>query len=465
MLCGLAINEHKRSLILRRFNDDAKDLAARGLEILGTRDGYNGQENTWKKGNQVIKWAGCKDEKDKERYKGRPHDLKGFDEIGDFLESQYRFIITWLRSEDPKQRCRVVCTGNPPTNPEGLWVIEYWGAWLDPNHPNPAKEGELRWYTTHPVTGKDIEVDGRGPHLIEGQECLARSRTFIRARLEDNPDLFAGDYASTLDSLPIELRRAYRDGDFGAAVGDKDFQVIPTQWVIEAQNRWTERPPYQVPMCAVGADPAGGGGDDNVMAPRYDGWYQEPIVIPGMDRPLGTDISGDIVKIRLDNAVIILDCGGGYGGSTYKTLKENDIEVIAFKGAEKCVERTQEGQLRFYNKRAWQYWRFREALDPEQAWGSPIMLPPDPEIRADLTAPTFKITPQGILIEPKDEIRKRIGRSTGKGDAITMAWSGGQRQIAFRMQAGSMSEQGLAKRSGTQTTANMGRRYAGKRRR
>lgn len=478
LICGLAINEHKVSLILRRMGDDAGDIAERLLEIIGSRDGYNGTKMQLKRGDQNIRFTGCKDEKDKERNKGRAKDFYGFDEIGDFTHTMYKFITGWNRSADPVQRCRIVCTGNPPTNPEGLWVIGYWGAWLDPQHPNPAEEGELRWYTTRPDTGKEIEVDGPGPHRFKDdnekyilnrdgdiEETLARSRTFIRARLEDNPDLAAGDYQATLDALPIEIRKAFRDGDFGSSMKDKSFQVIPTAWVIAAQDRWTERPPYQVPMCAIGGDPAGGGADENVIAPRYDGWYAPLIVIPGKETPVGTDFAGDIVKIRKNEAIVIIDTGGGYGGSSYKTLKENGIDVKGFKGSEKAVGRTIEGQIKFHNKRAESIWRFREALDPDQQWGSPIMLPPDPELRADLTAPTFTIGAQGILIESKEKIKKRIGRSTGKGDAVTMAWSEGQKQIAYMYAAGSMTEQGLGKRNTRQKTANLGKRHGNKTRR
>jgi hypothetical protein len=64
------------------------------------------------------------------------------------------------------------------------------------------------------------------------------------------------------------------------------------------------------------------------------------------------------------------------------------------------------------------------------------MLPPDPELRADLAAPTYSVTARGILIESKDELRKRLGRSTGKGDVCTMALAEGnaavRRQLAHQ---------------------------------
>jgi hypothetical protein len=427
---GLAITAHTNSLILRKYIKDSIAMADRLMDgILQSRDGWNGQMHTYRAPDgKTVDFGGCQYEDEKQRYKGDPHDLIVFDEVSDFSESMYRFIIGWNRTTVPGQRCRVVAAGNPPTTAEGLWIIRYWGAWLDPTHPSPAKEGELRWYTT--IDGKDEEVDGPGPHEIPGEPrpVMARSRTFIRARLEDNPDLAQTNYASVLAALPKELRDAYRDGKFDASIRDNPWQVIPTAWVQAAQARWTEHPPVGVPQCAIGVDVAQGGVDNNVLAIRHDGWYAPPIVIPGASTPLGgTDVAGIVVAKRRDGSVVVVDCGGGYGGGVFKHLKENEIKVVAYKGAEASVRRTTDQKLKFANRRAECLWRFREALDPDQQGGSTIMLPPDSEILADLTSPTYEVTSQGIKVETKEKLVARIGRSPDKGDAICMAWSEGDR--------------------------------------
>jgi hypothetical protein len=58
-----------------------------------------------------------------------------------------------------------------------------------------------------------------------------------------------------------------------------------------------------------------------------------------------------------------------------------------------------------------------------------LRLPPDPELRADLAAPTYEVTARGILIESKDDLRKRLGRSPGKGDAVVMCLSEGNAAV------------------------------------
>ncbi len=428
---GLALENHQRSLILREFKDDARAMGERLVEIVGSRVGWNENIGRWRRGNKVVDFDGLPNEKDKQRHKGKPHDLIVFDELGDFSESQYDFIVGWNRSADEEQRCRVLNTGNPPTRAKGLWIIRRWGPWLDPKHPNPAKPGELRWYLRN-EQGEETEVDGPGPHLVGDKMLRARSRTFIRAQLKDNPDLARTNYEAALAGLPKELRDAYMLGKFDASLKDHPFQVIPTAWVMDAQKRWTERPPLGIPQCGLGVDPAGGaggGGDRFTIVQRYDWWFGAPICIPAKEIVKASQGAGHVVTARKDNADICIDMGGGYGSGTWERLEENGIKPIAYKGAHACTWRTKDGKLGFTNMRSGLYWRFREALDPDQDGGSPIALPPDPEIVSDLTVLTWEPTARGIQVLPKEKVTDLLGRSPDKGDATVLAHHAGPRGL------------------------------------
>lgn len=351
----------------------------------------------------------------------------------DFLESQYEFITIWNRSAKSGQRCRIVATGNPPTSATGLWVIRRWAAWLDPRHPNPAKPGELRWYLRDEC-GEEQEVDGRGPHLIGGDEVYAKSRTFIPAKLSDNPDLADdGEYKRILDALPKELRDAYRDGKFSASLRDEANQTIPTSWVTSAMARWKSVPPVGIPMCAIGVDVAQGGADKTVLAWRHDGWYAPLIDVPGSETPGGTDVAGLVIAKRRDGCKVVIDIGGGWGGDAYAHLRENGVDAVSYMGVKPSQRRTEDNLLKFFNVRAEAYWRLREALNPDQPGGSPIMLPDDQELLSDLTAPTYEIKRANsggvIQLEPKEALVKRLGRSPDKGDAVVMAWHAGAKAI------------------------------------
>lgn len=430
---GLALTEHINSLIVRRVRDDAKSLYKRCMEVLEDREckySSNGQDLDVHFDGRHIEFRGCQYEEDKQRFKGKPHDLIVFDEVTDFLESQYIFITIWNRTANPEQRCRILATGNPPTTAEGLWVCKRWAAWLDPTHPNPAKEGELRWYTNNEA-GDEIEVDGVGPHLIGGKWEEAKSRTFIRAGLKDNPYLLNTNYSARLNALPEHLRQAYRDGVFKISLEDDLSQVIPTAWVRAAMDRWTPEPPANVPMCAIGVDVAQGGKDKTVLAMRYDNWFSPLIVETGEKTPTGAEVAALIFTKRRDGAVVVVDVGGGFGGATIEHLAANSIKAVAYSGAGEAYGRTSDRSLGFYNKRAESYWRLREALDPSQPLGSTLMLPDDPELMADLTSIRIDtdITTRGLKLESKKNLIKRIGRSPDKGDAVVMAWSAGNKAL------------------------------------
>ncbi len=94
--------------------------------------------------------------------------------------------------------------------------------------------------------------------------------------------------------------------------------------------------------------------------------------------------------------------------------------------------RTGDGRFGFANCRAEWWWRFREALDPEV--GDDIKLPPDTRLAAELAAPTWRLRGTDILVEEKAEIRKRLGGSTDRADAVIQAWS--RRDAALLQQAG-----------------------------
>lgn len=429
LLIGLGLTEHRDSLILRRLSNDAKSLAKRARKVAPRRSSYNGQDKVLvTPQGRSLEFGGLQLEDDKERHKGRARDLYGFDEICDFTQTQYTFVIGWNRSTEDGQRCRVVATGNPPTRPEGFWVLKRWGAWLDPNHPRPAKAGELRWYTSDDL-GNEIEVEGRGPHVLPdtAKPVFARSRTFIRSKVTDNPDLVRSGYQAQLDALPAELRAAYRDGNFKAQISDDDWQVIPTAWIEAAMQRWENKIP-RLAMTVMAVDVAPGGGDQRVIGWRYAGWIA-PLDAKREQDKTGRNTAADVVRHRRDRCPVIVDLGGGWGGAAVVAMKDNGIFVVPFNGVESTTRRSRCGKYTCRNKRAWATWNLREELDPSQEGGSAIALPPDAELKADLASYRYEITSGGILIEPKEKQKERIGRSPDKGDTVIMLISEGNRAV------------------------------------
>lgn len=439
LLLGLAGTAHYNSIIFRRVFPSMRGIIERSREVYNCRgdahakDSYNESLHMWRMADgRIVEMGSMQYHDDRENYRGRPHDLYAWDEVTEFSQSQFTFVNAWNRSARPGVRCRVVATCNPPTTAEGQWVVKYWGPWLDDKHPNPARVGEVRWFVMD--KGKSIEVPDGNPFMLNGEIAYPKSRTFIAATLADNPYLEKTGYRATLQGLPEPLRSQMLYGDFKAGMKDSAWQVIPTAWVDAAIARGKAQTAPDVPLTCLGVDPSRGG-DDFAIAPRYGNWFA-PIETHTRET-IGGEIDGPIgAKLVTDahrpGAEINLD-GIGIGTSVYDQLKDmaglvvNTINVAmpakGFDGLNEVPMMDKTGRFKLTNIRTATLWKLREALDPES--GENLCFPDDDELRADLTAPTYKVTSAGYVVEPKHgpgSISERLGRSPGKGDALALAF-------------------------------------------
>lgn len=433
LLAGLALTRHKRVLVIRKEKAQTEGVIQRLTEIVGGTPGYNSQKSIWKVpvgSCPLIEFGGLDNPGDERRWQGRPHDLKAYDEVTEQRESQVRFTMGWKRSNDASVRPRIVMTFNPPTSAEGRWVIEFFRPWLDPTHPKPAAPGELRWFTTGD-DGKDLEVDGPNPFvMVDGAPCYEfdedehktediinpESRTFIPARLTDNPIYMKTGYMKTLQSLPEPLRSQMLYGDFLAGTEDDAMQVIPTAWVELAQARWT-RPAKLQAMDTIGVDVARGGKDQTALARRHGAWFDEPLMYPGSETPNGPSVAGLVIQNMRDGAPILIDVIG-VGASPYDFLVTARQQVHGINVSEASTGTDQSGRLTFFNLRSELWWKFREWLDPSNNTGA--QLPPSRQLLVDLCAPRWSLSGKSIQVESRDGIVKRIGRSPDLASAYIL---------------------------------------------
>ena len=444
---GLALTEHQRVMIVRDEAKQLKGITDRIIEIVGHRKGFNSVGGAWTNPvpNCLIDLLGIPNIGDETKMQGVPHDLIVFDETANLRESQVRFLMGWLRSADPKQRKRVLMTFNPPTTAEGRWVIDYFKPWLDKNYEPKAKSGELR--ACYVVEGKDywlptlntdpfVLVDGEPCYDFDPCEYTAQdiiepeTRTFVHAKVTDNPYLVESGYIKTLQALPEPLRSQMLHGDFGAGVKDSEWQVIPTLWVEAAQARWKDRATMRQmgllgEMDSLGVDPVRGGDDNLVIAKRYRNWIDELYVEKGTGVPDGTAVAARVVMEQKDQAPIHIDVIG-VGASPYDKLKDIGVHVVGVDVRNASTETSSDGIMRFYNLRSQLWWQMREMLDPES--GLDIALPPDTELLKDLTAPLWSFKGKEIQIEVKELTKKRIGRSPDRADAVILAMMNTQKR-------------------------------------
>lgn len=417
LMLGKAVNKHQVSYILRREATQMQGIYNRMAQIMGGTDGFNKSDKLWRfPDGRLIRFGSTPNLGDEMNYQGQARDFLGLDETANFLQQQVVFLMGWVRTTDPNQKTQSVLTFNPPTTAEGRWIIEYFGAWLDDKHPNPALPGEVRWYAT--IDGKETEVELSEPFMHGNELIVPQSRSFVPSSIRDNPFLVRTNYMSTLQALPEPLRSQMLYGDFKAGMSDDPWQVIPTKWVEEAQARWQPKVPK--PECnSLGVDVARGGKDETIIARCTDDlWFDELLEYPGTETPDGPSVAAFVIAANRSHGAIHIDVIG-VGASPFDFLGAANQQVYGINVSERSIATDKSGRLSFSNQRSELWWKFRELLDPANDTG--IALPPSRELLVELTAPKWQVKGSTVYVESREEIVKRIGRSPDRATAVILA--------------------------------------------
>jgi hypothetical protein len=420
LLLGFALTEAQRSVIFRRAYVDLRAAEDRLLEIIQSRRGYNASDMVFKSKEHMVEFGALEKPGSELSWQGRAHDFIGFDEGAQLSREKVMYVMGWLRSTK-KHRKRVVIATNPPIGGEGEWIIEWFAPWLDPLFTEPAKPGEIRWCMTMPDASTKW-MEGPGETTINGEKRTHESRTFIPAFLDDNPDLKDKGYRARLENMPEPLRSQLLYGDFMAGRQDHEWQVIPTDWVRSAQERWRREPEKRRTMVSLAMDVAMGGADLTTVAKLYeDAWFAPIVERTGVNFNDPAQHASLLIQEQRDAADISVDATGGWGVGVASHLKHmHNLECYPIVFSKQTMHKAKDGKLGFKNLRAEMFWRLREALSPDS--GDDLKLPPSARLLAQLTTPRYTIRGTDILIESKDDIRKRLGSSTDWADAIVMAW-------------------------------------------
>lgn len=182
--------------------------------------------------------------------------------------------------------------------------------------------------------------------------------------------------------------------------------------------------PTPGPPITAGLD-VGAGGDRTVLYPRIGNTPGEPLVLRKDD---AMETVGEIVTAINDwelERVTVDVIGIGWG--VYSRLRElsrhvnpqegtHGAEIVAFNAAERAHQ-----PERFKNRRAELWWTVGRELVRKREINLTTI---DDDTAAELTAPKYKIIDSNgkILVESKDDIRARLGRSPDMADALLMAF-------------------------------------------
>jgi len=232
--------------------------------------------------------------------------------------------------------------------------------------------------------------------------------------------------------------------------------LVPAEWIDLAFERWKhmqsgkitiasgqvmveKEVPMNTKQLRLGVDVAGMGRDSSAFCHRYGNYVDKFEMMQSAGKANHMEVVGkvkNIIKAGMDDfrglkpKAFIDTIGEGAG--VYSRLLEMPEEkkadsfltgaIFSTKYSEKA-ERDQQplkdytGIYEFLNLRAYLYWAIRDWLNPNNK--NAAALPPDEELKQELSQTKWEFLSNGkIKIEPKEEIKKRLGRSPDKSDAL-----------------------------------------------
>ena len=433
-LCAIkALLKHNRTVIFRKDAKQLRQFVDDLVRFVGSDRGLNRGHGVYYFGDKeghMCEWGGLGDPGSEQAWRGRAHDLMIVDEATEVQENKIRFLMAWNRTHIKGQLCQTLLTFNPPGGPDdpgggaGRWVMEFFAPWIDERHPNPAKSGEVRYFYRD-SKGIECEAEDDNPILVkmgnEDRWVTPQSRTFIFARVEDNKYL-GQDYISALEALEEPWRTKYLLGSFSSHVIDHEQQVLPSDWVDEAMDRYRklerdgELAKYRTRrMSSLGVDVARGGRDWTVLARRHDWFWDDLLVYPGESTPDGETVAALCVKNARDGCAICIDAGG-IGASPYDVLAGGYREVHGVRGQETKGLPDLGFNERCRNMRSALWWMLRKVLDPKNKLNA--ILPDHNRLRKELVSVLYREDLSRFVVERKEDVKKRLGHSTDYADAV-----------------------------------------------
>ena len=207
--------------------------------------------------------------------------------------------------------------------------------------------------------------------------------------------------------------------------------LIRRAWLNAAVAKWNAPHPSEAHLMpwsrspvTLGVDVGRMGPDASVVAVARRGRVEEIVMWRGAETTESVDRVIAVAK-RVQPVATLYFCGlrivvdaVGVGAGVHDGLKAKGWPVVEYNGGASPEEnKSFSDSRRFANRRAETHWRFRESLERGL-----IELPQDDALFEEALAVEWQINPAGkIQILGKDLIRKSLGRSPDRLDAVTMA--------------------------------------------
>jgi hypothetical protein len=250
-----------------------------------------------------------------------------------------------------------------------------------------------QWFIVR-ITGDpdDPEAWVRSPRV--GAEPLRWAREQIAAYGRENPWVMS----SILGLFP--------PASINALVSVDDVEAAQRRHLRIDQYDWAQK--------RLGVDVARYGDDRTVIFPRQGLAAFRPIILRhARNSAVSVDIANRVMAARAawGSELDFFDATGGWAAGAVDVMRANGLSPIDVQFASPHTN-----DARYANRRAEIWFQMAKWIQDGGA------LPPLPEMVAELTTPTYTFHKGKFLLEDKDMVKKRLGRSPDLADALALTF-------------------------------------------
>lgn len=266
-------------------------------------------------------------------------------------------------------------------------------------------ETEILWFAFgNPTrnTGRFRECFGSLKHRWGNRQVDSRKVSITNKKQIDQ---WIADYGEDSDFVRVRVK-----GEFPRAAAD---QFIPGDRVSTAREREAEHLPSDA--LVLGVDVARFGDDETVICPRRgrDARSIPWTVLKGADTMQVAGRVSEICEQLKPDAVFVDE--GGLGAGVVDRLRQLGIKAMGVNFGSKADG--YQTDIRPRNKRAEMWSLMRD-------WLTSGAIPDDPDLAAQLTGVEYGFTADNsVLLEKKEDMKKRGLSSPDKGDALALTFA------------------------------------------
>jgi phage terminase large subunit len=191
-----------------------------------------------------------------------------------------------------------------------------------------------------------------------------------------------------------------------ALLGPEDVEAAMSRHLLSDAYDWAQK--------RLGIDVARYGDDRTVIFPRQGLAAFRPIVMRhARHTAVSVDIANRVMdaKLRWSSELEFFDATGGWAAGAVDVMRANGHGPIDVQFAS-----TNTTDPTYYNRRAEIWFGMAKWIQSGAA------LPPIPELVAELITPTYTFHAGKFLLEDKDMVKKRLGRSPDLADALALTF-------------------------------------------